>query len=270
MSTPGDEDPIGGFDKLDRAQLDRLVGLLRNQLPLVFKANRIIEQRTGFFSEAGRDNLVDALSHLGTLVQRAGELSVEKQSAQVSKFEEHLRRAVMEAPEEVVRARLVEIKGRWDEYQRESGPYRRDGTLRGVPSHEELERQRERIDKLMEDARSRKADECSWDDWLDGAAEMTEAARVAEELKDKLEQCIGEALRMTREAQRDTTASQRDRKSVLLWVVALAVSIALAVGAYLVGREQTRSTSASPARPAKSSAPLPKPATTRTAPGGVP
>lgn len=207
----------------------RLEELLGTELPEVFKANRIIEQQTRYVSEAGRNNLVDALSHIGTLAERGSELNSRQQAAQVAKIEEHLRRALMEAPEEVVRARLADIARRWAEYQREAAPYRREGTLRGVPRHSELETLRERIDQLMERARSSKPDETSWEDWRAAAAHMTEAADLARELEDKLEQCIGEALRMTRDR-------QRDKRSNIQWAVGIVLALVLAAVTYLVGQ----------------------------------
>lgn len=224
---------------LDPANLDRLFDLLREQLPAIFKANRIIEQRTGYFSEAGRNNLVDALSHISTLAQKGGSLTSAQQATQIAKLEEHLRRAVMEAPEEVVRARIVDVESSWTEYSREATPYRNAGTLRGVPKHDELERLRGQIDHLMEKARRTKPDETTWDDWMEAAADMTEAAAIAKALQDKLEQCVGEALRMTRERERDSVASRRDRKSFALWALALLVTITLTVGGYLIGRHSS-------------------------------
>lgn len=216
----------------------RLEELLAIELPEVFKANRIIEQQTGYISEAGRNNLVDALSHIGTLAERGAQLSPRQQAAQVAKIEEHFRRAMMEAPEEVVRACLVDIKQTWVEYQREAGPYRRNGTLRGVPKHSELEQLRKRIDLLMEEARAHKRDETSWEDWRNAAAHMTEAVEVAKELADKLEQCIGEATRMNGD-------TRRDKKSVRLAVVSIAAGIAIAAVFYLLGQANSPSETAS-------------------------
>lgn len=232
MTSAGED---GAWAGLEPEHARRLQDLLAAELPEVFRANRIIEQQTRYVSEAGRNNLVDALSHIGTLAERGSELNSRQQAAQVAKIEEHLRRAMMEAPEEVVRARLADIAKRWDEYQREAAPYRRAGTLRGVPRHSELEGLRERIDQLMEEARSKKRDETSWEEWRAAAAHMTEAADLSKELADELEQCIGEALRMTRDR-------QRERKSNRQWLIGILIAIALTVGSYLLGQATTPDT----------------------------
>lgn len=51
------------------AHIERIFWLLREKLPRVLAANRYFEEQTGLHNEAGRNNLVDALSHLGTLVE---------------------------------------------------------------------------------------------------------------------------------------------------------------------------------------------------------
>jgi hypothetical protein len=105
--------------------------------------------------------LVDVLSHLGTLASRT-DLTLDQQASQLSKIDEHLRRAIIEHPEEVVRNRIVDVRDRWSEYQREAFAYRREGKLRGVPRHQELEEMRKRLDACMESARSKKPDETTW------------------------------------------------------------------------------------------------------------
>lgn len=191
--------------------------------------------------------LVDVLSHLGTLASRH-DLTPEEQATQLSKIEEHLRRAIIEHPEEVVRDRTVDVHTLWAEYQREAYVYREQGFLRGVPRHKELEELRTRIDLLMEAARSTKPDETSWDDSLTAAADMTEAAALVAELADKLEACIGEAKRVTKDRERDaqdqardTTATSRDRRSVALWMVAAILAIGLFVGGLLIGQDKKSS-----------------------------
>ena len=121
------------------------------------------------------------------------------EATQLSKIEEHLRRAIIEHPEEVVRVRIADVRGLWSEYQRDAYTYREQGLLRGIPRHSELEELRSRIDRLMESARKAKPDETSWEESENAAADMTEAAAVAAELADKLEQSIGAARRLTDE-----------------------------------------------------------------------
>ncbi len=230
------------FSHLEKRNHERLAHVLCTRIPEVFRLNRIIERRTGYSSEIGQNMLVDVLSHLGTLASRH-DLTPEQQATQLSKIEEHLRRAIIEHPEEVVRDRTVDVHDLWAEYQREAYVYREQGFLRGVPRHQELEELRTRIDLLMEAARSTKPDETSWDESLTAAADMTEAASLVAELADKLEACIGEAKRVTKDrdreaadAARDATATHRDRKATVLWGIALLVALGLFfAGGLLVG-----------------------------------
>ncbi len=221
------------FAHLEHENRERIAHVLCRQVPEVFLANRTIERRTGYSSEIGQNMLVDVLSHLGTLASRS-DLSREEEATQLAKIEEHLRRALIEHPEEVVRDRLVDVQTLWSEYVRESYVYREQGRLRGVPRHKALEEKRTRIDLLMEAARSVKPDETTWDESLNAAADMTEAANLAAELADELEACIGAAQRITKEreqesldVQRDATATQRDRKSTALAALGIVVALAL-------------------------------------------
>jgi hypothetical protein len=220
----------------------RLTVILREQIPELFRLNRIIEQRTGYSSEIGKNMLVDVLSHLGTLAERT-DLSPEQQASQLSKMEEHIRRAIIEHPEEVVRNRIVDVGDLWSTYHRDAFPYRQEDALHGVPRHSELEELRTRIDKLLESARRQKPNETSWDESLDAAAEMTEAAHLAGELADKLEQCIGVAQRLTADRARDAAAAAQNRRSNRNWRIGLFVAIMLAVGgfvaSYLIGKDQS-------------------------------
>ena len=60
------------FEGVYLDQLSRIFWLLREKLPRVFAATRFFEERTGLHNQAGTNNLVDALSHIGTLVEHAG------------------------------------------------------------------------------------------------------------------------------------------------------------------------------------------------------
>jgi hypothetical protein len=86
---------------------------------------------------------------------------------------------------------------------------------------------------------------------------MTEAAHLAGELADKLEQCIGEALRVKREREQAVVATRRHRNSVLLWVFGVLIALALAAGTYLLGRD---------AAPLSHGSPLSRPTVTNRPP----
>jgi hypothetical protein len=226
------ESPVP-WSELEPRNQERLAEILRVQLPEVFRANRVIEQKTGYSSEIGKNMMIDVLSHLGTLAQRAHELTPEQQASQLSKIEEHLRRALLEHPEEVIRNRIADVDDRWGVYQREAFPYREQGTLPNAPRHQELEEIRERIRLLLESGRSKKPDETTWDETLTAAAEMTEAAELTGDLADKLEQCIGAAQERRR-------ANDVEGRTGRRWRIGLVVTIILAVigivGSYFIGK----------------------------------
>jgi hypothetical protein len=232
--------PDAPFAYLEAANHQRLARVMSEYVPEVFRLNRIIEQRTGYQSEIGRNMMVDVLSHLGTLASRQ-DLAPDEQATQLSKIEEHLRRAIIEHPEEVIRERIVEVSQLWAEYQREAYAYRDEGVLRGVPRHKELDEMRKRIDVLMESARSVKPDETSWEESRNAAASMTEAAHLTGDLADKLEQCIGAALRITKEREQANLDTRRDHKSTKLWVIALGIAFLLAGGGYVLGKSDAPS-----------------------------
>lgn len=239
--------PPGLWAHLAPENLERLTTILTDCVPEVFRLTRVIEHETGFSSEIGRNMLVDVLSHLGTLASRI-DLTAVQQASQVSKIEEHLRRAIIEHPEEVVRDRLGKIRDRWLDYERECYQYRETGTLSGAPRHDELESLRKRIAKLLESARSRKPDETTWEESLDAAANATQAAHLAVDLADKLEQCIGigqtitrqrerDADDLRRQEERDVASARQNRRTNRQWLVALVVAIAIAVTSFFIGKD---------------------------------
>lgn len=246
---------------LDPKNQGRLAEVLGEQIPELFRLNRVIEQRTGYSSEIGKTMLVDVLSHLGTLAERR-DLSAEQEASQLSKIEEHIRRALIEHPEEVVRNRIVDVRQLWAEYHRDAFPYRQENALRGVPRHQELEELRTRIDQRLESARSQKPNETTWEESLDAAADMTEAANLAGELADKLEQCLGVAHRITKERERDEQGRRDTRRRDKQWAIGLAIAIVLAVAgwfvAYQLGKEDKpagNKTATQPVQPSTTTAP---------------
>src|SRR5690349_16265648 len=87
---------------LTPANRERLGTVLSEHVTYVFKANRVIEQRTGYSSEIARNMMVDVLAHLATL-SSSQHLTESEQASQIAKIEEHLHRAIVEHPEEVIR-----------------------------------------------------------------------------------------------------------------------------------------------------------------------
>lgn len=233
--TPLTTTPTEPFGHLEAANRARIAHVLADQLPEALSLNRIIEQRTGYTSQIGRTMLLDVLAHLGTLASQR-HLSPEQQATQLSKVEEHLRRTIIEHPEEVVRERIIQIRELWTEYQREAYGYRESDELRGTPRHSDLEAMRQRIDDLMESVRRVKPDETTWEESIDVSANMSEAAHLSGELADKLEQCIGAAKRITATKQQEVIAAARSRRSNRLTALGILIAIALAIATFFLGK----------------------------------
>jgi hypothetical protein len=194
----------------------RLGHILAVRVLDVHTAIRGTEAETMLDSSIGRNNLNEAFSHVAELAANKS-MSAEDQASHLADIEDHLRRAVTEHPEEVTRERLVQVGDRWQEYLLEARLYRETKAMVGVPYHSELEDDRAKIGKLMEEARSMKMARVPWDQTLEIAAKMTEAASVVRKLDDKLVQCIGAARELKaadeRQAQVDARADAQDKRA---------------------------------------------------------
>jgi hypothetical protein len=233
------------FGHLTEDNRQRLQVILSVHLPEVFELDRIIEQKTGYASEICKNMKIDVLAHLATLAKRQHELDHDQQASQLAKIEEHLRRAIVEHPEEVLRDRIGDIETAWVEYQQEAFAYREKDELHGVPRHKELEDLRQRIDAHLEAARRTKPDETTWEESLNASAQVTAGADLASELADKLNQCIGEAHRL-RKKEKDDVASAAERASdrradgrrfKISIGVAILIGITTTAGAYFLGKD---------------------------------
>lgn len=231
------------FGHLTEDNRMRLRVILSEHLPEVFENDRVIEQKTGYASEICKNMKIDALSHLSTLAKRQHEFDHDQQASQLAKIEEHLRRALIELPEEVLRDRLTDIEAAWVEYMQVAFVYREKNELHGVPRHKELEELRLRIAAHLEAARSAKPDETTWDETLNAAALVTEGADLASKLADKLNQCIGEAQRL-RKAEEDAaaTAATIKRQWGLGILAAVVIAAGSVFGGYLLGKGTSDST----------------------------
>jgi hypothetical protein len=190
---PPDMPPAQDFwAQLTDATQNELTQVLQVRIPDALRAIRATEQATGYTSDIANNNLVDVLSHISTLALGSGRLSPSQQEAQIARINDHLGRVLIDHPEEVVRLRLGDVADRWLDYQREVIPLRERGIdAPGAPPHQELEKTRQRIDVLFESARSAKASELTWDETLNIAAEMTEAAVLTLRMAEQLEQALG-------------------------------------------------------------------------------
>jgi hypothetical protein len=182
------------FEGVYADQLSAVFWLLREKLPRVFAANRFFEERTGLHNQAGVNNLVDALSHMGTLVEHADRLDHAAQAQQVTLLEDHLRRSMMEAFEQLVKLYLGKAAQLWERHTHEVRPLILKGELRGVANPDELERLRVEVRDLLHKGRDLKRSP-DWDDWERGTDLFIRACDAVDELYRRLEEGIAAAER---------------------------------------------------------------------------
>jgi hypothetical protein len=211
------------IDGVDVEQLKRVFWLLREKLPLVLAANRYFEEHTGFHNEAGHNNLVDALSHLGTLVENAESLGPAGQAEQVAHLEDHLRRSMTESFELVLKYRLGTIADLWDEYMYFVKPRLRDDGERGLASYQELEERRTKIQELLDDARSSKR-LTTWDEWETGTEALVRACELSDELARRLNESLA-ATDLEQEAHRSRRLAVAGLAAGVVGVVVAVLSV---------------------------------------------
>jgi hypothetical protein len=170
----------------------RISLVMREHYPKVLAANRFFEEETGIHNEIGSNNLNDALSHLGTLMESAADMSFEQQANEVHDFEGHLRRGMMESYEQVFRLRMGEVQKKWHHHLRVARPLIESGRLPGVPTGQQLDVLRRRCKNLLEDGRAAKRGH-DWAEWDEGTEALAVACRTASELYTALDQGIAAA-----------------------------------------------------------------------------
>jgi hypothetical protein len=209
------------LDGVDVEQLERVFWLLRNKLPQVFAANRYFEEQTGFHNEAGTNNIVDALSHFATLIERADELGKQGQAEQVAHLEDHLRRSMMEAFEQTLKFALSDAAELWGEYLERAYPLLggRSSAI-GIVSMGQLNEMRGKVAELLEIGRQSKR-MTSWEDWEEGTGALAEACDVAE----KLVEALGRSL-----AAADAQIRIRRRNLLVGFGIGLAFALGVLIG----------------------------------------
>lgn len=172
--------------------LGKLSVIFGKHLADVLVRHRRVETLTGERNVIGRQNLVEALAHLGILFARAPELDRDKQLEQVAYLGDHLRRVMMESFEVEV---YVTIADAWDEDSRDSigrrydataAPLIRQGKLLGQITPDEVQ---ERFDALSDDivrARRAKIADGDWTAWTNAADDLESAAKKMKVLKREM------------------------------------------------------------------------------------
>lgn len=171
-----------------------MLEILATRILTVMGAHRYAEEHARIYNRIGRNNLTEALSHLARLAESAPELSEAEQRDQLTHFEDHLRRTMMESFEVVAKARLGKLKqdGVWDRYYSGAARLVDHGKLPAVASAEEIRELELEVRFWMEEGRSRK-NANTWDDWIYGADCLRSASDKADQLSCKLREAVGAA-----------------------------------------------------------------------------
>lgn len=223
--------------------LDRLVWVLREKYPRVLEADRRFEEETNVRNKLGTNNLVDALSHIGTFFESAPTSTFQDQRNQVTLFEDHLRRTMMEAWEQMLDFQAGEIDELWyEDYLKTARPKQQSGELPGSPSAAQLDSKRKRYVRLLHEGRSYKRGP-GWLEWEKGTDKFIEACEVASELREQLEEAIKAAKGAEQQAADRRSTAARDNLSKILTIIAILVSLAIGLG---VGKSLGNADSGSP------------------------
>lgn len=172
--------------------LEKLSDVFGKHLSDVLVRHRKVESITGEKNVIGRQNLVEALAHLGVLFARAPELDRDKQLEQLAFLGDHLRRVMMESFEVEV---YVTIAAHWDDkspksvgrrYESVAAPMIRRGKLLGHVTPDDVQSRFDQItDDIVAARRAKIADE-DWTAWTDAADDFEKAAQKMKELKREM------------------------------------------------------------------------------------
>ena len=197
--------------------LAKLTAVFGQRLAEVLIRHRKVEAVTGEKNVIGRQNLVEALAHLGILFARAPDLSRDEQLEQVAYLSDHLRRVMMESFEAEV---YVVVGSMWDEasptavgreYDALAAPLLRAGKLLGHVQPDDVESRFNTIASGIVAARRSKIADEPWDVWVAAADELESAASSIKKLKREMGAAVdaANALLAFDEAQRRVEVLQR-------------------------------------------------------------
>jgi hypothetical protein len=206
--------------------LEQVAGIFGRHLADVLVRHRRVETLTGEKNVIGRQNLVEALAHLGVLFARAEELDRDGQLEQVAFLGDHLRRVMMESFEVEVYAT---IGAHWNDDDRKSigrrynaiaAPIIRRGKLMGAITPDEVQRRFDELSDKIVQARRAKIADGDWSVWAGAANDLESAAEEMRKLKREMGAAVDEAM------------SRRFHRRLM--IVGVALSVGLGVGLTLV------------------------------------
>lgn len=179
--------------------LEKLSAIFGTHLAEVLVKHRKVEALTGEKNIIGRQNLVEALAHLGTLFARAPDLNRDEQLEQVAFLGDHLRRVMMESFEVEV---YTTIGAHWDEddpksigrrYNAVAAPLIKQRKLLGVITPEEVQTRFDGLSDSIVEARRAKIADGDWSMWTDAADNLEAAASEMRKLKREMGSAVDAA-----------------------------------------------------------------------------
>ncbi len=189
---PGEAELRESHSDLYPDALQRLSVIFGHHLADVLVRHRRVETLTGEKNVIGRQNLVEALAHLGTLFARAPELDRDEQLEQVAFLGDHLRRVMMESFEVEVYAT---IGAHWNEdepksigrrYDAVAAPLIKKKKLMGVITPDEVQRRFDELSDKIVQARRAKIADGDWTAWTEAADDLEAAASEMRQLKREM------------------------------------------------------------------------------------
>ncbi len=141
---------------------------------------RLVEERTGIRAVAVQANLLDAWSHVASVLSDTGD-EREQALEQLDRAEEHFRVAVGEQTTAIASHRLADVAQRWDEYVRS-----------GLEDVETL-RLRERVGALIDESRRLGLLATSWSDVLTASRLAIDAMDAVTVLDQHLDGQLGKS-----------------------------------------------------------------------------
>ncbi|MGZ8755231.1 MAG: hypothetical protein ACXW15_08590 [Acidimicrobiia bacterium] len=179
--------------------LARLVPILGTHLLDVFSKHREIESKAKTKNVIGRQNLVEALSHISVLFQQAPTFDRDEQLEQVAYIEDHLRRVMMEAFELATYDAIADLidnefgPSLERQYYRRVAPLIRIGKLQGHITPAQYEKRFKDILEQCVSARKAKNADGDWDAWNTASTDLQNATIAVGDLKREVRAAIDAA-----------------------------------------------------------------------------
>jgi hypothetical protein len=182
--------------------LSKVVEMMGDRFADVITSYRRLEDEHGHVNSIGRQNMIEAFSHLSSLFIKARELSRDEQLVEVAHATDHFRRVMMESYEIDLNVAIGKIlnahssTSRVSLYYRHAAPAIREGKLQGHLSPDEVAARRDVILARARKARNAKVGEKRWPAFVAAASEFETASIELNQLELAMGQAVDAALNL--------------------------------------------------------------------------